>query len=59
MLQYPHRSTRTALLCATLTIAGSWAAHAAAPENTLYILDNNGEPGKNAVLGYHRNIDGF
>jgi DNA-binding beta-propeller fold protein YncE len=58
MLQYPHRSTRTALLCATLTIAGSLAAHAAAPENTLYILDNNGAPGQNAVLGYHRNIDG-
>ena len=58
MLQYPHRGARAALLGTVLAIAGSWAAHAAVPENTLYILDNNGEPGKNAVLGYHRNIDG-
>src|SRR5271154_73694 len=58
MLQYPRRSIRAALLSTAVTIAGSWAAHAAVPANTLYILDNNGAPGQNAVLGFHRNIDG-
>jgi DNA-binding beta-propeller fold protein YncE len=58
MSHYSPRCIRAALLSTVLTIAGSWAANAAAPPDTLYIQDNNPASGQNSVLGFHRNVDG-
>lgn len=58
MSRYPARSIRAALLSTVLSVAGAWAAVAAVPSSTLYIQDNNPAAGQNAVLAFHRNIDG-
>jgi DNA-binding beta-propeller fold protein YncE len=49
---------RAALLSTALTVIASWSATAAVLPNTLYIEDNNAATGQNAVIGFHRNIDG-